>query len=150
MVMKTLSKVGLAGVRVGFAMARPEIIAELDKARAPYNISSLNQTAAEWALGNCRQTLRDHCAVVVRERQGLAKELTAQPGLHVFASQANLLLFRVGIAGQGDGPRLWQRLCDQGVLIRCFGSEGPLADCLRVTIGSPEENQRFLAALRSA
>ncbi len=149
MIMKTLSKIGLAGLRVGFAIARPEIIAELDKARAPYNISSINQAAAEWVLDHCREVLREHCAQVVSERERLAVELGREPGIKVFASQANLLLFRVGAKGQGGGERLWKKLCDLGVLIRCFGGEGPLADCLRVTIGSPEENERFLAALRS-
>lgn len=148
MVMKTLSKVGLAAVRVGFAIARPEVIAELDKARAPYNISSLNQAAAQWALRHCRQALRDHCAEVVRERERVARELVKHLDLQVFASEANLLLFRVGSKGAGEGPRLWQALCDKGVLIRCFGTTGALADCLRVTIGSAEENTRFLAAVR--
>jgi histidinol-phosphate aminotransferase len=149
LIMKTLSKIGLAGVRVGFAIADPALIAELNKARAPYNISALNQAAAVWTLTHCRQLLRDQCAEVVEQRGRLATALAAEPDLRVFASEANLLLFRVGEAGKGSALRTWNRLCAAGVLVRKFGSEGPLADCLRVSIGTPAENDRFLSALRS-
>jgi histidinol-phosphate aminotransferase len=146
--MKTLSKIGLAGVRVGFAIADPSLIHELNKARAPYNISALNQAAAVWTLTHCRQRLRDQCAEVVDQRRRLASALASESDLSVFESEANLLMFRVGQAGEGKALPLWQKLCDAGVLIRKFGSEGPLADCLRVSIGTPEENTRFLSALR--
>lgn len=149
MVMKTLSKIGLAGLRVGFAIADPALIAELNKARAPYNISALNQRAALWSLQHTRDLMRQRCAEVVGERARLSAALGATEGLRVFDSEANLILFRVGKAGAGQGPKLWARLCEQGVLIRNFGSEGPLADCLRVTIGTSLENDRFLAALAS-
>ena len=149
LIMKTLSKIGLAGIRVGFAIAEESLIAELDKARAPYNLSALNQAAAVWTLTHCRQLLRDRCQEVVSERSRLALALSEEPGLRIFASEANLILFRVGEAGQGAGPALWQKLCDAGVLLRKFGSEGALADCLRVSIGTPVENDRFLRALRA-
>jgi histidinol-phosphate aminotransferase len=148
LIMKTLSKIGLAGVRVGFAIADPSLIHELNKARAPYNISALNQAAAVWTLTHCRQRLRDQCAEVVDQRRRLASALASESDLSVFESEANLLMFRVGQAGEGKALPLWQKLCDAGVLIRKFGSEGPLADCLRVSIGTPEENTRFLSALR--
>ena len=148
LVMKTLSKIGLAGVRVGFAIADPSLIAQLNKARAPYNISSLNQAAAVWTLTHCRQRLRDQCAEVVDQRSRLASELAGESGIRVFESEANLVMFRVGQAGEGQALRMWQGLCDAGVLIRKFGSEGALADCLRVSIGTPAENARFLSALR--
>ncbi len=144
-VMKTLSKIGLAGLRVGFAMAAPEIIGELDKARAPYNVSSLSQAAAHWVLSNCRELLREQCREVVRERDRLHTELTSRSELRVFPSDANLILFRVECA-----ERIWQSLCEQGVLIRCFGGNGPLANCLRVTLGTRAENDRFLEALHVA
>jgi histidinol-phosphate aminotransferase len=149
LIMKTLSKIGLAGLRVGFAIADESLIAELNKARAPYNLSALNQAAAVWTLTHCRQLLRDRCQEVVSERSRLAQALSEEPGLRVYDSEANLLLFRVGKAGQGAGLSLWQKLCDAGILLRKFGSEGPLADCLRVSIGTPAENDRFLAALRA-
>lgn len=149
LIMKTLSKIGLAGLRVGFAIAEKPLIAELNKARAPYNLSALNQAAAVWTLTHCRQRLRDQCREVVSERSRLAAELSKESELRVFASEANLILFRVGEAGGGAGPELWQTLCRAGVLVREFGSQGPLADCLRVSIGTPTENDRFLAALRA-
>ncbi len=148
LIMKTLSKIGLAGVRVGFAIADPGLISELNKARAPYNISALNQAAAVWTLTHCRQRLRDQCAEVVDQRTRLASALAGEPDLRVFESEANLLMFRVGLAGEGKSLRLWQQLCDAGILLRKFGIEGALADCLRVSIGTPEENRRFLLALR--
>ncbi len=148
LIMKTLSKIGLAGLRVGFAIADPSLISQLNKSRAPYNLSGLNQAAALWVLTHCRELLRDQCAEVVAERGRVAMALAELPEVRVFESEANLLIFRVGEAGAGDAHRRWLRLCDSGVLIRKFGSEGPLADCLRVTVGTPEENDRFLSALR--
>ena len=65
----------------------------------------------------------------------------------MFRSDANLILFRVGAAGAGGGPSVWQELAERGVLIRQFGSTGALADCLRVTLGTRSENERFLEAL---
>lgn len=150
LIMKTLSKIGLAGLRVGFAIADRALIAELNKARAPYNISGLNQAAAVWVLSNCRDRMRKQCAEVVDQRTRLARELAGEPTLQVFESEANLLMFRVGEAGAGGALELWTRLCAAGVLVRKFGSVGPLADCLRVSIGTPEENNRFLAALRGS
>jgi len=147
LVMKTLSKIGLAGLRVGFAMGDAALIAELDKARAPYNMSTVNQAAAHWIMSHHRGMLATQCEEIVGERTRLAEALGVLPGIRVFPSDANLLLFRVGTAGKGKGPLLWQALCDRGVLIRKFGSVGPLADCLRVTLGTPEENQRFLDEL---
>jgi histidinol-phosphate aminotransferase len=149
LIMRTLSKIGLAGLRVGFAIGDEALIAELNKARAPYNLSSLNQRAAVWTLRHCRTLMRDRCREVVSERSRLAVELSREADLRVFESEANLILFRVGEAEKGGGPKLWQTLCEAGVLLRCFGSEGPLADCLRVSIGTPAENERFLEALRS-
>lgn len=147
LVMKTLSKIGLAGVRVGFAMAAPELITELDKARAPYNISSVNQHVAYWVMKNCRELLRAQCSEIVRERSKMSSALCQYEELRVFPSEANLILFRVGEAGAGGGPKLWSQLCERGVLVRTFGDTGPLADCLRVTLGSAAENERFLTDL---
>lgn len=150
LVMKTLSKIGLAGLRVGFAIGAPGLMAELDKARAPYNVSSVNQEAAHWVMSNCRELLRTQCEEIVAERAAMDTALREVSQLRVFPSEANLILFRVGTPGAGDGPKLWESLCRRGVLIRTFGSQGPLADCLRVTLGTAEENQRFLAALQES
>jgi histidinol-phosphate aminotransferase len=150
LVMKTLSKIGLAGLRVGFAIGDPALIAELDKARAPYNVSSVNQRAAHWVMSNHRELLREQCAEIVCERLKMDSALREVPGIRVFPSEANLILFRVGEPGAGSGPKLWEELCRRGVLIRTFGSSGPLADCLRVTLGTTAENKRFLQELRAS
>jgi histidinol-phosphate aminotransferase len=150
LVMQTLSKVGLAGLRVGYLCGRPELVAELEKVRAPYNVGALNQRAALWILRHHRGLLLRRCADVVVERERLAAALDQLRDLTVFTSQANLILFRVGRAGDGRATAVWQRLCERGVLVRNFDRPGPLSGCLRVTIGTADENEAFLAALGEA
>lgn len=150
LVMQTLSKVGLAGLRVGYLCGRPELIAELDKVRAPYNVGALNQRAALWILRHHRALLLRRCADVVVERERLAAALDQIGDLRVFTSQANLILFRVGRPGDGRATAVWQRLCQRGVLVRNFDRPGPLSGCLRVTIGTADDNEAFLAALGEA
>lgn len=151
LVMQTLSKIGMAALRVGYLCGAPALLREVNKVRGPYNLGALNQRAALWLLKNHRALLASHCAEVVSERGRLAAALAELPDLRVFTSQANLLLFRVGRPGDGRATRAWHALCGRGVLVRNFdGTSGPLAGCLRVTIGTPAENDRFLAALRHA
>jgi len=150
MIMQTLSKTGLAALRIGYLHAAPALLAEVEKVRLPYNVGALNQRAALWILRRCRSLLAERCAAVVRERDRLAAALSAMDGLRVFDSQANLILFRVGQAGDGRATAAWQAMCRRGVLVRLFDRPGPLAGCMRVTIGSAEENDRFLAALGDA
>ena len=150
LVMQTLSKVGLAGLRVGYVVGRPDLVAAVEKVRPPYNVGALNQRAALWILRHHRALLLRGCADVVVEREKLAAALDQLPDLRVFTSHANLILFRVGRAGDGRASAVWQRLCERGVLIRNFDRPGPLSGCLRVTIGTAEENESFLAALGEA
>jgi histidinol-phosphate aminotransferase len=139
-VMRTLSKVGMAGLRVGFTISSPAIAAVLEKLRPPYNVSALDQAAAELlvdeAAGWCEARARE----VVAERGRLAAGLAAA-GLEVFPSEANLLLVRCP-----DAAGLWRRLADAGISVRAFGP-GRLADHLRITVGTPAENDALLAAL---
>lgn len=146
-VMKTLSKIGLAGLRIGFAIADPRLVAELEKVRAPYNLSSLNQRAAVFLLQQCRDLMREQCKQIISERTRMMEALASDSRFCVYPSDANLILFRVGVAGQGDAQRLWTALCEAGVLVRSFGDTGPLADCLRVSIGTTTDNDQFLSAL---
>jgi histidinol-phosphate aminotransferase len=148
-VMRTLSKLGLAGLRVGYLIADEELVREIDKVRAPYNVGSLNQTAAVWLLERYRAVLEANCAKVCAERDRLSRELAGIPNMYPFASKANLVLFRVGQAGDGRATSTWRRLAERGVLVRNFDRPGPLAGCLRVTVGQPHENDRFLEALRA-
>jgi histidinol-phosphate aminotransferase len=144
-VMRTLSKVGMAGLRCGFLSAHDAIVGELEKVRAPYNLGALPMRAAAWLLEHHGDALRAHCQTVVAERERVAAALGRWPGLRVFASEANLLLVRCG--EQGAGTRTWQALAARGVLVRDLDRPGPLAGCLRITIGTPAENDLLLAAL---
>lgn len=138
-VMRTLSKLGLAGLRVGYTVASPAIAALLEKVRPPYNLSSLDQRAAEVMLVEARDWCTERAKNVVAQRAILAAGL-AKHG-EVFPSEANLLLVRFA-----DARATWQKLADAGVLVRLFDA-GPLAGCLRITVGTPEENARVLSSL---
>jgi histidinol-phosphate aminotransferase len=140
-VMRTLSKIGMAGLRCGFAIAAPAIAAVLEKVRPPYNLSALDQAAAAFLVEHASEWCAARAAEVVAERERLAGALAAR-GLEVLPSAANLLLIRVADAGA-----LWRKLADAGISVRAFGDAGPLARCLRITVGTPEENAILLRAL---
>lgn len=139
-VMRTLSKLGMAGLRVGFTISSPAIAALLEKLRPPYNVSALDQRAAEFLLEHAAEWCAARAADVVAERTRLAAALAAR-GFEVFASEANLLLVRTAGA-----TALWQRLADAGITVRLFDA-GRLAGCLRITVGTPDETAALLAAL---
>ncbi|MEZ4366166.1 MAG: histidinol-phosphate transaminase [Kofleriaceae bacterium] len=149
-VLRTLSKIGLAGLRVGFAIAHPAVAATLEKVRPPYNLGSLSQAAALWFAEEAGPWVRAQAAAVVYERGRLATGLRALPGLEVFASAANLVLVRIGQPGDGRARRVWDHLCAHGILVRIFDGPGPLAGCLRITVGTAAETDRVLAALATA
>ena len=145
LVMRTLSKVGLAGLRLGLLVGHPDWLTELEKLRLPYNINALTQASACFALEH-RDGLEETVRSIVAERGRLAEALAAVAGVErVWPSEANFLTFRVM---PGRAPAVHQGLRDRGVLIKCLdGSHPQLADCLRVTVGRPEENERFLEVL---
>lgn len=149
-VMRTLSKIGMAALRVGFLVASPAIVAVLEKVRPPYNLGALNQRAALWMLEHQRAWIDARCAEVVAERARVAAALAALPDVKVFPSEANLIMFRVGNGRDGKATRVWKALADRGVLVRRLDRPGPLAGCLRVTPGTPAENDLFLAELPGA
>jgi histidinol-phosphate aminotransferase len=146
-VLRTLSKVGLAGLRVGYAVAAEEVIEEIERVRMPYNVSALAQAAAVWLLSSHRGLLDDWAREVVRERTRLSEALVRLEGLTVFPSKANMLLFRIGVEGDGRAARLFRGLVSRGVYIRNLDRPGALAGCLRVTVGTPVENDAFVASL---
>lgn len=139
-VMRTLSKYGMAGLRVGFAVAAPAIAALVEKVRPPYNLSALDQRAAEFLLDRAHDWCAARTAEVIAERPKLAAALAAR-GFEVFPSEANLLLIRTP-----NATALWRRLADAGITVRLFDA-GRLAGCLRITVGSPADNAALLAAL---
>lgn len=145
LVMRTLSKLGLAGLRLGFLAGGKAWIEQLDKIRLPYNINVLTQISAEFALE--KQAVFDaQVQCLLRDRQRLAEDLGRLAALRVYESRANFILFRLL---RHDADEVFQKLKASGVLVKnLHSSGGPLAQCLRVTIGTPEENRRFLAELR--
>jgi histidinol-phosphate aminotransferase len=147
LVLRTLSKQGLAGLRLGILAGRPEWLAEFDKVRLPYNLGTLNQASAEFALRHAA-VLEEQAARIRAERERLAEALRALPGLEVWPSLANFILFRTKGRGANE---VFEALRRGGVLIKNLSPQGGvLAGCLRVTVGAPEENGAFLEALARA
>lgn len=144
LLMRTVSKLGLAGLRLGYLVGPARWLAELDKLRLPYNVNVLTQAAAQLALEHVRE-LEGQAERIVEERAWLHDALAALPGVEVFPSQANFLLLRVA-----DAAGMFEGLRRQGVLIKnLHGSHPFLAGCLRVTVGTPDENHVFLEAFKT-
>jgi len=145
-VVRTYSKVwSLAALRLGFALGPAPVVAELEKVVLPYHLSAATQLAGITALRYDAQ-MRERVDALVRERHRLAADLGRIPGLVVFPSGANFVLVRFA----GDGRALWERLVGEGVLVRDFSRWPRLEDCLRITVGTPDEDDRLLAVLREA
>lgn len=144
LVMRTLSKLGLAGLRLGYLYADEYWVSEFNKLRLPYNINALTQVTATFAL-TYKEELAQQAADIREERRSLSEALSALKGIEVFPSEANFILFR---CQQHDAPVIHQGLRDAGVLIKCMhGAHPHLEQCLRVTVGTPDENIQFLNAL---
>ncbi len=143
LVMRTLSKLGLAGLRLGFVAGPRAWLAQFDKLRLPYNINILTQLSAEYALAHS-EVFEHQTARIRADREALAHELSRLPGVEVFPSAANFLLLRLT-----NASRIFEHLKQQGILIKNLDSAGGrLRNCLRVTVGTPVENQRFLESLK--
>jgi histidinol-phosphate aminotransferase len=145
LVMRTMSKFGLAGVRIGYLMGVSALIAEIDKLRPPFNISVLNAEAAMFALEHADEYARQ--AVLIRDqRERLFRALQDLPGVHPWPSQANMVLARVP-----DAAATFAGMKARGVLIKNVSALHPLlANCLRITVGTPDEVTLTLAALRAS
>lgn len=141
-VVRTLSKIGMAGVRLGYAAAHPAWIAELEKVRPPYNINTLTQAVVPVLLAHA-PLLAEQAAAIRRERARLATALAALRRVTVFPSHANFLLVRVP-----DAPHWFATLREAGILVKNVGGWHPLlTNCLRITVGTPAENNALLEAL---
>ncbi len=142
-VVRTYSKVwSLAAVRLGFAVGPAWAIDDMEKVLLPYTLSVPTQVAGTVAL-EFRREMEQRVATLVEERGRLFAALSDMAGLSVVPSGANFLLMRVA----GDAHELWQKLLDRGVLIRDFSRWPRVEGCLRLTVGTPAENDAFLAAL---
>ena len=142
LVMRTVSKLGLAGLRLGLLAGSSAWLHHVDKVRLPYNVSVLTQLAAAEVLQH-PQVLAAQAAAICRERTRVLTELRRLPGVEAYASDANFILFRITGADQ-----VFAGLKQRGVLIKnLHGSHPLLANCLRVTVGTPDENLRFTSAL---
>lgn len=146
MVMRTVSKMGLAGLRLGYLLGEKQWVSELDKVRLPYNINILSQHAARFALLH-HEVFEEQARQIRHDREAMYQALKEIPTIQVWPSEANFLLFRVNT---GTSESIHSELKAQGVLIKLLSGGHPaLQDCLRVTIGTAEENQQFLTALKS-
>lgn len=144
LVMRTLSKLGLAGIRLGFLAGPRELLQHLEKVRLPYNLSVPDQAIATYML-NHLSVLQEQTTRLREQREVLRSQLSSLRGVTVFPSEANFLLLRVPGAA-----RIFDGLRHRGILIKNLGkAHALLADCLRVTVSSPEENRQFLEAFQS-
>jgi histidinol-phosphate aminotransferase len=144
-VMRTLSKSGMAGLRLGYAAGSPAWMREFDKVRPPYNVNVLTQLVAERLLAHAG-VLAEQAAAIRGERGRLEAELARMVGVTAFQSDANFLLLRVPDAG-----KVFAGMKERGVLVKLLhGSHPLLAQCLRITVGTAEENTQCLAALRAS
>lgn len=144
LVMRTVSKMGLAGLRLGMLSGRPEWIGEFDKVRLPYNINVLTQFSAEFALEH-DEILQQQTDQICVDRAILIAALGEMEAVVQYPSAANFILFKVD---DMSSEHIFEGLKNSGILIKRFAdTSGPLANCLRVTVGTAEENQAFIDSL---
>lgn len=141
-ILHTFSKAySLAAVRLGYLLAHPSIVEELIKVRQPYSVDSISQV-----IGSCvferRAEFTPEIAEIIEQREFVASELSRIEGITVFPSAANYLLIRIE-----NAHTIWEKLYERGVLVRDFSATQGLENCLRISIGSPEENALFLKEL---
>jgi len=145
LLMRTLSKFGLAGVRIGYLLGPQALLHEVDKLRPPYNVSVLNAECALFALDHAA-VFAQQAAQIREQRSLLIDALAGMPGVHPFPSEANMVLVRVP-----DAQRCFDSLKSQGILVKNVSRMHPLlAQCLRLTVGTPSENAQLIRALQTS
>ena len=145
-ILRTFSKAfSLAGVRVGYLLGSEQAVRVFKKVRQPYSVDAVSQAIARVIFEN-RAQFEKVINQIIEERGQLISALNAMEGVEAFPSESNYVLFRM--AEDVDAGTIWQQLLDRGVLIRDFSRTPGLERCLRVSIGSPEENARFLSELQ--
>ncbi|VAX16736.1 Histidinol-phosphate aminotransferase [hydrothermal vent metagenome] len=144
-IIRTLSKTGLAGIRLGYLLADERLIAQVNKVRLPYNINSLTQAIATEAFNNW-DMFAALFEKVKAEREKMFTKLFVLKGVTPYPSEANFILMKI----EGDTEAVFNSLIEDGVRVRWFKDARRLNDCFRVTIGTEKENDRFLKALSGA
>ncbi len=151
LLMRTMSKFGLAGVRIGYLIGRTPLIAEINKVRPPYNISVLNAECALFALEHA-EVFAEQASHIVAQREWLVGQLSELPGVRCFRSDANMLLVRLPDAGEGGAgasAAAFAAMRARGVLVKDVSPLHPLLrNCLRLTVGTTDENRAMLQALK--
>ncbi len=153
LLLRTLSKFGLAGVRIGYLAGPARLIAELDKVRPPYNISVLNAECAMFALEHAH-VFAAQALDVVAQRAMLMEFFSGMAQVHAYKSDANMILVRLAGDAQAQGAfadRVFERMKASGVLVKNVSGTHPLlSNCLRLTVGTAQENATMLSALKEA
>lgn len=151
-VMRTVSKLGMAGIRLGYMSAAPELLAEIEKVRPPYNINVLTETAALCLLEHVEE-FDAQAAQLRAQRLELSSQLARLPGVEVFPSAANFLLVRFISQEKNEayGNEVFTKLCEQKILVKNVGKmHDLLRNCLRINVSTAEENAVLLNALTLA
>jgi len=143
-ILKTFSKLGWAGLRLGYLIGDTALIEQLNKVRLPYNINRLTQTAAD-VLFDHFEVFEQQAAVIRAERERMATALADIEGIEVFPSQANFITLRVS-----DAETVFRHVLTRGILIKKLSGSPLLHNCLRITIGTAEENTQLLQALKES
>jgi histidinol-phosphate aminotransferase len=142
-ILRTLSKIGFAGLRIGVLTASAKMIHELNKIRLPYNINTLSQAAAVVALKRV-DVINRQTSQLISSRQRLYNALFEIKGITVYPSETNFILFRT----DADAGHVDEKLKEAGILVKNMNRQGILKNCLRVTVGTPEENDTFISELK--
>jgi histidinol-phosphate aminotransferase len=135
----------MAGARLGYCVAPTWVVVQLEKVVLPYHLDVVTQLGGRLALGHV-DAMEARVGAIVTERERVVASLADRP-VRTWPSGANFVLFRPDPGAGADGDRVWQELLDRGVLVRNCSSWPRLGGCLRVTIGTPPENDAFLDAL---
>ncbi len=152
LLMRTMSKFGLAGVRIGYLVGRVPLIAQIDKVRPPYNISVLNAECALFALEHA-EVFAAQAQDIVAQRGMIVQALGRLAGVQAFRSDANMILLRVAAqpGATADAATVFGRLKSRGILVKNVSAMHPLLhNCLRLTVGTEAENHAMLTALKES
>jgi histidinol-phosphate aminotransferase len=142
-ILRTLSKVGFAAMRIGLLIGPPELLHELDKVRLPYNLNAMSQEAAGFYLDH-EETFLTQAEEILRWRDELFSALKSIPGIDPRPTDANFIFFHCDF----DADRVYSGLMERGVLIKNFNAPGTMKNFMRVTVGTRPENQRFIEGLK--